>query len=86
MAFFAPKASYSSSEGVGHQRKEFKEMVQAFHKAGIEVILDVVFNHTAEGNEKGPTLSFRGIDNRIFYMLSDDKRFYNCLLYTSRCV
>ena len=76
VAFFAPKASYSSSEGVGHQRKEFKEMVQAFHKAGIEVILDVVFNHTAEGNEKGPTLSFRGIDNRIFYMLSDDKRFY----------
>jgi isoamylase len=76
VAFFAPKASYSSSEGVGHQRKEFKEMVQAFHKAGIEVVLDVVFNHTAEGDEKGPTLSFRGIDNRIFYMLSDDKRFY----------
>ncbi len=76
VAFFAPKASYSSSEGVGHQKIEFKEMVQAFHKAGIEVILDVVFNHTAEGNEKGPTLSFRGIDNRIFYMLADDKRFY----------
>ena len=76
VAFFAPKASYSSLEGVGRQKIEFKEMVQAFHKAGIEVILDVVFNHTAEGDEKGPTLSFRGIDNRIFYMLADDKRFY----------
>ena len=51
-------------------------MVQAFHGAGIEVILDVVFNHTAEGNELGPTLCFRGIENTIFYMLADDKRFY----------
>jgi glycogen operon protein len=76
VAFFAPKASYSSSGGVGQQTLEFKEMVQAFHKAGIEVILDVVFNHTAEGNERGPTLCFRGIDNTIFYMLADDKRFY----------
>ena len=76
VAFFAPKASYSSSGGVGQQKLEFKEMVQAFHRAGIEVILDVVFNHTAEGNEQGPTLCFRGIDNTIFYMLADDKRFY----------
>ena len=76
VAFFAPKASYSSSGGMGQQKLEFKEMVQAFHRAGIEVILDVVFNHTAEGNEQGPTLCFRGIDNSIFYMLADDKRFY----------
>jgi glycogen operon protein len=76
VAFFAPKASYSSSGGVGQQKLEFKEMVQALHGAGIEVFLDVVFNHTAEGNEQGPTLCFRGIDNSIFYMLADDKRSY----------
>ncbi len=76
VAFFAPKASYSSAGGMGQQKLEFKEMVRGFHKAGIEVILDVVFNHTAEGNEHGPTLSFRGIDNVIYYMLADDKRFY----------
>jgi isoamylase len=76
VAFFAPKASYSSSGGLGQQKSEFKEMIRCFHKAGIEVILDVVFNHTAEGNEQGPTLCFRGIDNAIFYMLADDKRFY----------
>ena len=76
VAFFAPKASYSSSGGLGQQKLEFKEMVQAFHQAGIEVILDVVFNHTAEGNELGPTLCFRGLDNAIFYSLADDKRHY----------
>ena len=76
VAFFAPKASYSSSGGLGQQKLEFKEMVRAFHKAGIEVILDVVFNHTAEGNELGPTLCFRGMDNAIFYTLADDKRYY----------
>jgi len=76
VAFCAPKASYSSSGGVGQQTLEFKEMVQAFHRAGIEVILDVVFNHTAEGNELGPTLCFRGIENTIFYLLADDKRVY----------
>ena len=76
VAFFAPKASYSSSGGLGQQKLEFKEMVQAFHKAGIEVILDVVFNHTAEGNELGPTLCFRGMDNAIFYTLANDKRHY----------
>jgi isoamylase len=76
VAFFAPKASYSSSGGFGQQKLEFKEMVRALHGAGIEVILDVVFNHTAEGNELGPTLCFRGIDNTIFYMLADEKRFY----------
>jgi len=76
VVFFAPKASYSSSGGVGQQKLEFKEMVRAFHGAGIEVFLDVVFNHTAEGNEQGPTLCFRGIDNTIFYLLADDKRSY----------
>ncbi len=76
VAFFAPKASYSSSGGLGQQKLEFKEMVRALHKAGIEVILDVVFNHTAEGNELGPTLCFRGIDNEIFYTLAPEKRYY----------
>jgi len=76
VVFFAPKASYSSSGGVGQQKLEFKEMVRALHEAGIEVFLDVVFNHTAEGNELGPTLCFRGIDNAIFYMLKDEKRYY----------
>jgi len=76
VTFFAPKASYSSSGHVGQQKLEFREMVQAFHGAGIEVFLDVVFTHTAEGNERGPTLCFRGIDNTIFYMLADDRRAY----------
>ena len=76
VVFFAPKASYSSSGGIGQQNLEFKEMVKALHDADIEVILDVVFNHTAEGDEMGPTLGFRGIDNAIFYTLAGDKRFY----------
>lgn len=76
VSFFAPKASYSSAGGLGQQKLEFKEMVLALHRAGIEVILDVVFNHTAEGNELGPTLCFRGIDNAIFYTLASDKRYY----------
>jgi isoamylase len=76
VSFFAPKASYSSAGGLGQQKLEFKEMVRALHHAGIEVILDVVFNHTAEGNEMGPTLSLRGMDNAIFYMLGPDPRHY----------
>jgi isoamylase len=76
VAFFAPKGSYSSSGGLGQQKLEFKEMVRALHSAGIEVILDVVFNHTAEGNEQGPTLCFRGLDNAIFYTLAENKRYY----------
>ena len=69
-AFFAPNAAYSSqiADG-GEQVREFKEMVRAFHEAGIEVILDMVFNHTAEGDEHGPTWSFRGIDNSTYYIL-----------------
>ncbi len=76
VVFCAPKASYSSAGGLGQQTREFKEMVRAFHQAGIEVILDVVFNHTAEGNELGPTLCFRGLANTIFYTLAGDKCFY----------
>ena len=76
VVFCAPKASYSGSPGLGQQTAEFKEMVRDFHGAGIEVILDVVFNHTAEGNELGPTLCFRGIDNAIYYTLAGDKRYY----------
>jgi glycogen operon protein len=86
VAYFAPKASYSSSGGLGQQKLEFKEIVQAFHKAGIEVILDVVFNHTAEGNELGPTLCFRGMDNAIFYSLADDKRHYKDFAGTGNTV
>ncbi|HET6738918.1 MAG TPA: alpha-amylase family glycosyl hydrolase, partial [Kribbella sp.] len=70
LGFFAPHAPYSSSGSRGEQVTEFKQMVAAFHAAGIEVILDVVYNHTAEGGFDGPTLSFRGIDNRAYYRLS----------------
>jgi isoamylase len=76
VSFFAPKASYASTGGMGQQVMAFKEMVKACHRAGIEVILDVVFNHSAEGSELGPTFAFRGIDNAIYYMLADDKRYY----------
>jgi isoamylase len=76
VAFFAPKASYCSAGGLGQQKLEFKEMVKAFHCAGIEVILDVVFNHTAEQNEMGPTISLRGADNLIYYLLQANKRYY----------
>src|SRR3954470_19193083 len=72
LGFFAPHAAYSSSGSRGEQVREFKAMVRALHAAGIEVILDVVYNHTAEGDEKGPTLSFRGIDNPTYYRLRDD--------------
>lgn len=76
IGYFAPEARYSSSGTHGEQVTEFKEMVKALHKAGIEVILDVVYNHTAEGNELGPTLSFRGIDNESYYRLMEEKRYY----------
>jgi len=69
ISFFAPKASYAASGASGAQVTEFKEMVRAFHAAGIEIILDVVFNHTAEGNENGFTQSFRGIDNQTYYII-----------------
>ena len=72
IGFFAPHNAYSSSGTRGQQVTEFKSMVKAMHAAGIEVILDVVYNHTAEGNEFGPTLSFKGIDNASYYRLVDD--------------
>ncbi|GAB2679224.1 glycogen debranching protein GlgX [Thalassiella azotivora] len=72
IGFFAPHNAYSSTGSRGQQVQEFKAMVKALHEAGIEVILDVVYNHTAEGNEKGPTLCFRGIDNAAYYRLVDD--------------
>jgi isoamylase len=75
--FFSPDVRYSSSGSLGEQVTEFKNMVKQLHKAGIEVILDVVYNHTAEGNHLGPTLSFKGLDNISYYRLSqEDKRFY----------
>lgn len=70
--FFAPEPRYMQTGDIG----EFQQMVARFHKAGIEVILDVVYNHTAEGNELGPTLSFRGLDNASYYRLAEDRRFY----------
>lgn len=76
IGFFAPDVRYSSCGMLGEQVKEFKEMVKALHKAGIEVIIDVVYNHTGEGNHMGPTLSFRGVDNSNYYRLTDDKRYY----------
>ncbi|HEV7349568.1 glycogen debranching protein GlgX [Telluribacter sp.] len=77
IGFFAPDVRYSSSGTLGEQVTEFKNMVKELHKAGIEVILDVVYNHTGEGNHMGPTLSFKGIDNGSYYRLvEEDKRFY----------
>jgi glycogen operon protein len=77
IGFFAPDVRYSGSGTLGGQVTEFKEMVKALHKAGIEVILDVVYNHTGEGNQMGPTLSFKGIDNASYYRLVEDqKRYY----------
>jgi isoamylase len=71
LAFFAPHRGYASGSHPGCQVVEFKEMVKALHQAGIEVILDVVFNHTCEGNELGPVLSFKGLENRVYYMLDN---------------
>lgn len=76
VAFFAPKASYAWSSKNGAQVNEFKEMVKELHKAGIEVILDVVFNHTGEGNHNGPIYAFKGLDNSIYYMLERDRNKY----------
>ena len=77
IGFFAPHNSYSSSGDLGQQVQEFKGMVKNLHAAGIEVILDVVYNHTAEGNHLGPTISFKGIDNAAYYrLMDDDGRYY----------
>lgn len=77
IGYFAPDSRYCSSGVLGDQVREFKEMVRALHRAGIEVIIDVVYNHTAEGNHLGPTLSFKGIDNASYYIpVQDDPRYY----------
>jgi glycogen operon protein len=76
VAFFAPKQSYCIGGPHAQQTHEFREMVKAFHRAGIEVILDIVLNHTAENDELGPTISLRGIENSIFYMLQENGRRY----------
>jgi glycogen operon protein len=77
IGFFAPHNHYSSSGDQGQQVQEFKQMIKAMHQAGIEVILDVVYNHTAEGSHAGPTLSFRGVDNASYYRLvENDRRYY----------
>ena len=77
LGFFAPKAGFASTGKLGMQVDEFKQLVKSFHSAGIEVILDVVFNHTAEGNERGPVLSFKGLDNKIYYMLTPEGYYFN---------
>ncbi len=76
LAFFAPNARYASRGGLGQQLTEFKDLVRALHNSGIEVILDVVFNHTAEMGDGGPTYSFRGIDNYTYYMMDPSGRHY----------
>ena len=77
VCFFAPKAGYASSAPLGMEVDELKNLVKQLHKNGIEVILDVVFNHTAEGNEKGPCISYKGIDNRTYYLLGPDGTYLN---------
>ncbi len=76
VAFFAPKQSYSFEGSHWRQAVEFREMVKAFHRAGIEVILDIVLNHTAESDQLGPTICLRGMENAIFYMLQDNCQYY----------
>lgn len=77
VSFFAPHQAYSSRRDPLGPADEFRDMVKALHRAGIEVILDVVYNHTAEGNHSGPTLSFRGLDNSIYYILEQDRTYYS---------
>ena len=77
VGFFAPKAGYAATGKFGMQVDELKTLIKELHKNGIEVILDVVFNHTAEGNEKGPYVSYRGIDNKTYYMLTPEGYYYN---------
>ena len=77
VCFFAPNTSYSSVQEHNHEGDELKRLIRELHENGIEVILDVVFNHTAEGNDLGPTFSFKGIDNKIYYMLTPEGYYYN---------
>lgn len=77
VGFFAPNTSYASEREDNREGRELKELVRELHENGMEVILDVVFNHTAEGNEQGPYFSFKGIDNNVYYMLTPDGQYYN---------
>lgn len=77
VGFFAPNAKYAAAEEYNKEGTELKELIRELHNNGIEVILDVVFNHTAEGNEQGPFFSFKGFDNKIYYMLTPDGNYYN---------
>ncbi len=77
VGFFAPNSNYASTKEHNREGTELKELIRELHDNGIEVILDVVFNHTAEGNEKGPTFCFKGIDNKIYYMLTAEGDYYN---------
>lgn len=77
VGFFAPKAGYAATGRLGMQVDELKTLVKELHKAGIEVWLDVVFNHTAEGDHRGPTISFRGLDNQVYYMLTPEGYYFN---------
>ena len=77
VGFFSPNASYTAAEEVNNEGQELKELIRELHENGIEVILDVVFNHTAEGNENGPFFSFKGFDNNIYYLLTPEGNYYN---------
>ena len=77
VSFFAPNTSYTAEVEYNHEGTELKKLIKELHKNGIECLLDVVFNHTAEGNEMGPCFSFKGFDNNIYYMLTPDGYYYN---------
>ena len=77
VSFFAPNTSYTATTEYNREGNELKNLIQDFHREGIEVFLDVVFNHTAEGNEQGPFFSFKGFDNNIYYLLTPDGKYYN---------
>src|SRR5262249_56501634 len=77
VSFFAPHQAYSARQDPLGPVDEFRDMVKALHRARIEVILDVVYNHTAEGNQEGPTLCYRGLENGAYYILEEDRTFYS---------
>lgn len=77
VSFFAPNTSYAASDEYGREGTELKELIRELHENGMEVILDVVFNHTAEGNEQGPSFCFKGLDNKVYYMLTPEGYYYN---------
>ena len=86
IAYFAPHSAYAADKRPGAASAEFKQMVKALHQVGIEVILDVVYNHTAEGNDLGPVLCLKGIDNAYYYQLMEDRRYYRDYTGTGNCL